>query len=77
MSFANLPVVCHLMKGATPDIRLEDISTLLLREYLVKVGSKLASEINIRPLQEILEQMDLFVPEGKPYAEKCGCHDVL
>lgn len=33
----------------------------LLREYLVKVGSKLASEINIRPLQEILEQMDLFV----------------
>ena len=44
-----------------PDIRLEDISTLLLREYLVKVGSKLASEINIRPLQEILEQMDLFV----------------
>ena len=44
-----------------PDIRLEDISALLLREYLVKVGSKLASEINIRPLQEILEQMDLFV----------------
>lgn len=27
----------------------------------VKVGSKLASEINVRPLQEILEQMDLFV----------------
>ena len=44
-----------------PDIHLEDISTLLLREYLVKVGSKLASDINIRPLQEILEQMDLFV----------------
>jgi len=44
-----------------PDIRLENISTLLLREYLVKVGSKLASDINIRPLQEILEQMDLFV----------------
>ena len=44
-----------------PDIRLEDISALLLREYLVKVGSKLASEINVRPLQEILEQMDLFV----------------
>lgn len=44
-----------------PDIRLEDISTLLLREYLVKVGSKLANDINIKPLQEILEQMDLFV----------------
>lgn len=44
-----------------PDIRLEDISTLLLREYLVKVGSKLASDINTKPLQEILEQMDLYV----------------
>ena len=43
------------------DIRLEDISTLLLREYLVKVGSKLASDINTKPLQEILEQMDLYV----------------
>lgn len=44
-----------------PDIRLEDISTLLLREYLVKAGSKLASDINTKPIQEILEQMDLFV----------------
>ena len=41
-----------------PDIRLEDISTLLLREYLVKVESKLASDINIKPLHDILEQMD-------------------
>ena len=44
-----------------PDIKLEDISTLLLREYLVKVGSKLANELYERPLSEILEQMDLFV----------------
>lgn len=44
-----------------PDIRLEDISTLLLREYLVKIESKLASDISIKPLQDILEQMDLFV----------------
>ncbi len=44
-----------------PDICLKDISTLLLREYLVKVGSKLANDINTKPLQEILEQMDLFV----------------
>ena len=44
-----------------PDIHLEDISTLLLREYLVKVGSKLASDINTKPLKEILEQMDLYV----------------
>lgn len=44
-----------------PDMRLDDISTLLLREYLAKAGSKLASEINIRPLQEILGQIDLFV----------------
>ena len=44
-----------------PDIKVEDISTLLLREYLVKVGSKLANELYERPLSEILEQMDLFV----------------
>ena len=44
-----------------PDIKVEDISTLLLREYLVKVGSKLANELYIRPLSEILEQMDLYV----------------
>ena len=44
-----------------PDIKLEDISTLLLREYLVKVGSKLANELYERPLSEILEQMDLYV----------------
>lgn len=44
-----------------PDITVEDISTILLREYLVKVGSKLAHELYQRPLNEILEQMDLFV----------------
>jgi len=44
-----------------PDIKVEDISTLLLREYLVKVGSKLANELYERPLNEILEQMDLYV----------------
>lgn len=38
-------------EGGNPDIRLEDISTLLLREYLVKVESKLASDIYIKPLQ--------------------------
>ena len=44
-----------------PDIKVEDISTLLLREYLVKVGSKLANELYTRPLENILEQMDLYV----------------
>ena len=44
-----------------PDIMVEDISTILLREYLVKVGSKLANELYQRPLNDILEQMDLFV----------------
>ena len=44
-----------------PDIRIEDISSVLLRDYLVKVGSKLANDINIKPIKEILEQMDLFV----------------
>ena len=44
-----------------PDIKLEDISIVLLRDYLVKVGSKLANELYEKPLSEILEQMDLFV----------------
>ncbi|WP_297677622.1 hypothetical protein [uncultured Bacteroides sp.] len=44
-----------------PDIKIEDISTLLLREYLVKVGSKLAVELYTKPLENILEQMDLYV----------------
>ena len=44
-----------------PDIKVEDISTLLLREYLVKVKSKLANDLYTRPLEETLEQMDLFV----------------
>jgi ATP-dependent DNA helicase RecG len=43
-----------------PDIKLEDISTLLLREYLVKVGSKLANELWSRPIAVILDQMNLF-----------------
>ena len=43
-----------------PDIKLEDISTLLLREYLVKVGSKLANELWSRPISDILDQMNLF-----------------
>lgn len=44
-----------------PDIKLEDISIVLLRDYLVKVGSKLETELYKRPLPEILEQMDLYV----------------
>ena len=44
-----------------PDIKMEDISIVLLRDYLVKVGSKLENELYKRPLPEILEQMDLFV----------------
>jgi len=43
-----------------PDIKVEDISTLLLREYLVKVGSKLANELWSRPVEDILDQMNLF-----------------
>lgn len=61
MNFANLPVVCHLMKGATLTFVWKTYPLCFCVKYLVKVGSKLASEINIRPLQEILEQMDLFV----------------
>ena len=42
------------------DIQLEDISLVLLRDYLVKVGSKLAEELITTPLSTILDQMELY-----------------
>ena len=42
------------------DIQLEDISLVLLRDYLVKVGSKLADDVITTPLSTILEQMELY-----------------
>lgn len=48
-----------------PDIKIEDILTLLLREYLVKVGSKLANELYTKPLESILEPVVITVePQG-------------
>ena len=44
-----------------PDIKETDISILLLRDYLVKVGSKLAEQLYQKPVNQILEQMDLYV----------------
>ena len=42
------------------DIQLEDISLVLLRDYLVKVGSKLADAVITMPLDKILDQMELY-----------------
>lgn len=42
------------------DIQLEDISLLLLRDYLVKVGSRLADQVTAMPLPKILDQMELY-----------------
>ena len=42
------------------DIQLEDISMVLLRDYLVKVGSKLADQVTTIPLSSILDQMELY-----------------
>lgn len=42
------------------DIQLEDISLVLLRDYLVKVGSKLADDVIKTPLSIILDQMELY-----------------
>ncbi|WP_455943844.1 winged helix-turn-helix transcriptional regulator [Leyella stercorea] len=39
---------------------MEDISLVLLRDYLVKVGSKLADEVITTPLATILDQMELY-----------------
>lgn len=43
-----------------PDIHNEDISMVLLRDHLVKVGSRLADNLHKVPLLEILEQMELM-----------------
>ena len=42
------------------DIQLEDISLVLLRDYLVKVGSRLADQVVTTPLPNILDQMELY-----------------
>lgn len=44
-----------------PDIKLSDISAVLVLDYLKKVNSKLASDFCGNNLEEILEQMELFV----------------
>lgn len=43
-----------------PDIKLSDISPLLLKEYLVKINSKLQNEDLVNNLEDILDQMDLL-----------------
>jgi len=40
-------------------IKIEDVSLVLLKDYLIKVGSKLADEVGQKSTIEILEQMDL------------------
>lgn len=42
------------------DIQIEDISLVLLRDYLVKVGSRLAEQVTASPLSKLLDQMDLY-----------------
>lgn len=43
-----------------PDISLNDISMVLLRDYLATIGSKLESSLFTQPLVETLEQMELM-----------------
>lgn len=49
-------VACHLTSVVILILRLK-----IFREYLVKVGSKLVNELYTKPLESILEQMDLYV----------------
>lgn len=42
------------------EIQLEDISLILLRDYLMKVGSKLSDDVVKIPIDEILDQMELY-----------------
>lgn len=57
----DLAVRVPFDERGNPDIKPEDISIVLLRDYLAKVGSKLEAELYKKPLTEILEHMDLFV----------------
>ena len=51
-----------------PEIRLNDISSVHVLDYLQKIGSKLANEFNGNSLETVLEQMDLFYrPEREPH----------
>jgi ATP-dependent DNA helicase RecG len=43
-----------------PNISLSDISMVLLRDYLAKIGSKLEESLFTQPLTDTLEQMDLM-----------------
>ncbi|MBP5759329.1 MAG: putative DNA binding domain-containing protein, partial [Bacteroidales bacterium] len=43
-----------------PDISLNDISMVLLRDYLAAIGSKLEASLFTQPLAETLEQMELM-----------------
>lgn len=44
-----------------PEISINDISGVHVLDYLQKIGSKLASDFNGNSLDDVLEQMDLFV----------------
>lgn len=43
-----------------PDIKVDDISQILVLDHLKKVDSKLVNDFQKTPFQEILEKMDLF-----------------
>ena len=51
-----------------PDIKIKDISPLLLRDYLVKVDSNLQTEGLVNNIERVLDQMDLYQgPTEKRY----------
>ena len=43
-----------------PNITMNDISMVLLRDYLVTIGSRLEASLFSQPLEQTLEQMDLM-----------------
>lgn len=43
-----------------PEIKISDISPILVKDYLVKVGSRLQNEDLVNNLEGVLEQMDLL-----------------
>ena len=53
--------------------QIEDISNVLVYEYLKKVGSKLANDFTTRPLFDILDEMDLLTgPSENRQIKNCA-----
>lgn len=60
------------------EITLEDLSPVLVMDYLRRVKSRLYQSFTTTPMAKSLEQMELWVgPSREALSEECSGHDVL